>query len=308
MKWVEYSLETLRFFKVYYHSPSLNQNQLWDYCRYQCISLFTTQHLLNSHFFRHLFQVRSQLQTAIMSSSTTRHLPLLFISKSVSKSLLSNSSNFGRQHKSPNIFMTAASRYDRTFSTCRRPLQSYSPDKLPETTVRSKRIPIPTFRKAEAYLDNIALQDHHGDYSYRGLFESSASFSKILMNELGGKMQERVAFLCPNSASYIITQWACSMSGQIGKHFAAPFILVTVSGYGNFCHRFSKKLCSFWKNAHTKVFEIILTRSWCTSKQLTLYSIFCTWNFGFCKNIDATYFETSYIQKSETATTFSFSL
>ncbi|CAH0390065.1 unnamed protein product [Bemisia tabaci] len=150
-----------------------------------------------------------------MSSSTTRHLPLLFISKSVSKSLLSNSSNFGRQHKSPNIFMTAASRYDRTFSTCRRPLQSYSPDKLPETTVRSKRIPIPTFRKAEAYLDNIALQDHHGDYSYRGLFESSASFSKILMNELGGKMQERVAFLCPNSASYIITQWACSMSGQI---------------------------------------------------------------------------------------------
>jgi malonyl-CoA/methylmalonyl-CoA synthetase len=34
---------------------------------------------------------------------------------------------------------------------------------------------------------------------------------------LGGKKQERVAFLCPNDASYIIAQWACWMSGQIGK-------------------------------------------------------------------------------------------
>jgi hypothetical protein len=38
---------------------------------------------------------------------------------------------------------------------------------------------------------------------------------------LDGKKQERVAFLCPNDASYVIVQWACWMSGQIGEEYYA---------------------------------------------------------------------------------------
>lgn len=76
---------------------------------------------------------------------------------------------------------------------------------------------VPIFRHAPRYSDHIALRDRHGDYTYRGIFLSSRQFAGELSSYLDGKKQERVAFLCPNDASYVIVQWACWMSGQIGK-------------------------------------------------------------------------------------------
>lgn len=81
----------------------------------------------------------------------------------------------------------------------------------------SKSSVVPVFRHAPQFSDRIALRDRHGDYTYRGIFLSSRQFAGEISGYLGGKKQERVAFLCPNDASYIIAQWACWMSGQIGK-------------------------------------------------------------------------------------------
>lgn len=76
---------------------------------------------------------------------------------------------------------------------------------------------VPIFRHAPQFSDRIALRDRHGDYTYRGIFLSSRQFAGEISSYLAGKKRERIAFLCPNDASYIIVQWACWMSGQIGK-------------------------------------------------------------------------------------------
>ena len=46
---------------------------------------------------------------------------------------------------------------------------------------------------------------------------SSKQFSNDLNTLIGQGKQERIAFLMPNDAGYVITQWACWMSGQIGN-------------------------------------------------------------------------------------------
>lgn len=55
-----------------------------------------------------------------------------------------------------------------------------------------------------------------------GLFLSSRQLAHQITELLKGKEQERVAFLCPSDATYVITQWACWMSGQIGMYFDGP--------------------------------------------------------------------------------------
>ncbi|XP_067006319.2 malonate--CoA ligase ACSF3, mitochondrial [Anabrus simplex] len=85
----------------------------------------------------------------------------------------------------------------------------------PSETIQQKTSVVPVFRQAGQYCDRIALRDIHGEYTYRGIFLSSRQFASEIRDYLGGNYQERVAFLCPNDATYVITQWACFMSGQI---------------------------------------------------------------------------------------------
>lgn len=75
---------------------------------------------------------------------------------------------------------------------------------------------VPVFKQARQFGDQSALRDMHGDYTYRGLFLSARQFANELTKLLGGAQQQRVAFLLPNDASYVIVQWACWISGQIG--------------------------------------------------------------------------------------------
>lgn len=81
----------------------------------------------------------------------------------------------------------------------------------------SLKFPTPSFRLATQWPDKIAITDQHGDYSYRNLVSSSKILADKLTEELNEKIQERVAFLCPNDATYIMMQWACWMTGQISK-------------------------------------------------------------------------------------------
>lgn len=84
-----------------------------------------------------------------------------------------------------------------------------------KTTSPNKAVVTPIFKNAPLFADKTALRDCHGYYTYMGLFLSSRQFAHQITELLKGKEQERVAFLCPNDASYVITQWACWMSGQI---------------------------------------------------------------------------------------------
>ncbi|CAG5081803.1 Similar to Acsf3: Malonate--CoA ligase ACSF3 [Cotesia congregata] len=76
---------------------------------------------------------------------------------------------------------------------------------------------VPIFRNAIKFGDKTALRDLQGYYTYRGLFLSSRQFAGELSNILKEGQQERIAFLMPNDARYVIVQWACWMSGQIGS-------------------------------------------------------------------------------------------
>ena len=107
----------------------------------------------------------------------------------------------------------SSSRKQQTYAACAR---TQTATREPIRCSNSPVVPI--FRQAPQFNDRIALKDRHGDYTYRGLFLSSRQFAGEITNSLEGKRQERVAFLCPNDASYLIVQWACWMSGQIGKY------------------------------------------------------------------------------------------
>ncbi|XP_057334318.1 malonate--CoA ligase ACSF3, mitochondrial [Microplitis mediator] len=74
---------------------------------------------------------------------------------------------------------------------------------------------IPVFRNAIKFGDKTALRDLQGDYTYRGLYLSSRQFCGDLSEFLKDGQQERIAFLMPSDARYVIVQWACWMSGQI---------------------------------------------------------------------------------------------
>jgi hypothetical protein len=78
---------------------------------------------------------------------------------------------------------------------------------------------------------------------------------------LDGKKQERVAFLCPNDASYIIAQWACWMSGQIGKFVLQTWVLkFTPLIHVQFMYsQLQCDLCSCNTNAKVCQFYVVYT-------------------------------------------------
>lgn len=76
----------------------------------------------------------------------------------------------------------------------------------------------PVFEYAHKYKDRIALRDRHGQYTYSGLYFSSEQFSKKIRESDNFVVGGRIAFLCPNDASYVLTQWACWISRQIGNY------------------------------------------------------------------------------------------
>lgn len=75
---------------------------------------------------------------------------------------------------------------------------------------------LPVFKQAERFKDNIALSDQHGEHTYEQIYRLSGHLAWLIQNILGeDTAQERVAFLCPNDVSYVISQWATWMAGHI---------------------------------------------------------------------------------------------
>ncbi|KAK3920845.1 Malonate--CoA ligase ACSF3, mitochondrial [Frankliniella fusca] len=71
------------------------------------------------------------------------------------------------------------------------------------------------FRRAVQHAGSTALRDRHAEYTYAGLWRCSRLLAEAVSEALEGRRGQRVAFLCPNDASYVMALWACWISGQI---------------------------------------------------------------------------------------------
>ncbi|KAM6250559.1 malonate--CoA ligase ACSF3, mitochondrial isoform 2-T3 [Spheniscus humboldti] len=77
----------------------------------------------------------------------------------------------------------------------------------------------PVFTRALAFGDKIAIIDKNGEHTYRALLSQSLRLSQEIWRALECSSrdlkEERISFLCPNDASYVVAQWASWMSGGI---------------------------------------------------------------------------------------------
>ena len=84
---------------------------------------------------------------------------------------------------------------------------------------RSTHLVEPVFLKADNFSDRIAIVDQHGPHSYRNLLMLTNYLTDKICDKLKAKKDDtngkRVAFLCPNDISYVVTQWSAWMSGSV---------------------------------------------------------------------------------------------
>ncbi|XP_041125150.1 malonate--CoA ligase ACSF3, mitochondrial [Polyodon spathula] len=77
----------------------------------------------------------------------------------------------------------------------------------------------PVFTRAAGFGDKLAIVDSNGRHSYQDLYRSSLGLARQILKVLNcgsGDLQgERISFLCPNDASYVVAQWASWMCGGI---------------------------------------------------------------------------------------------
>ncbi|XP_062557208.1 malonate--CoA ligase ACSF3, mitochondrial [Armigeres subalbatus] len=79
----------------------------------------------------------------------------------------------------------------------------------------NRNLIVPPFKRALLYGEKSAVRDHTGDYSFIQIYEAVKRLALQISNCCGSASQSRVAFICPNNATYVISQWACWFSGQI---------------------------------------------------------------------------------------------
>ncbi|XP_068200584.1 malonate--CoA ligase ACSF3, mitochondrial [Palaemon carinicauda] len=74
----------------------------------------------------------------------------------------------------------------------------------------------PTYGNAKNFQNRIAIVDEHGEHTYDQILKFSGHLARLIQNTLEkGVSQQRVAFLCPNDVSYVITQWATWIAGHV---------------------------------------------------------------------------------------------
>lgn len=78
-----------------------------------------------------------------------------------------------------------------------------------------KKLVVPPFKRALLHGQKSAIRDQTGDYSFIQLYEAVKRLAIQISSCCGSASQSRVAFICPNDATYVISQWACWFSGQI---------------------------------------------------------------------------------------------
>lgn len=94
--------------------------------------------------------------------------------------------------------------------------------KLYEQEVARELI-VPPFKRALLYGEKAAIRDQIGDYSFIQLYEAVKRLAAQISKCCGSASQSRVAFLCPNNITYVISQWACWFSGQVAVPLNAKY-------------------------------------------------------------------------------------
>ena len=76
---------------------------------------------------------------------------------------------------------------------------------------------VPVFLKAEDYTGRTAIIDQNGRFSYDDILHYSAALSQQLLTLANRSSLDngRVAFLCENDMSYVVTQWAAWIAGGV---------------------------------------------------------------------------------------------
>lgn len=116
----------------------------------------------------------------------------------------------------------------------------------------------PIHQRSLLYGNHIAIKDNIGEYRYIELYAGAKKFAQQLSNVCHGfGTNKKIAFLCTNSAVYILIQWACWIAGQIAvplnphhpndllKYFLSDCqacVLITVPEYEEKCANLSKSL------------------------------------------------------------------
>ena len=79
----------------------------------------------------------------------------------------------------------------------------------------------PVFLRAQDFGDKVAVVSQHGQYTYNDILNYSAKlvqeiskFVKV-QSKKGDNFNPRIAFLCENDLSYVVTQWAVFMAGCV---------------------------------------------------------------------------------------------
>lgn len=76
---------------------------------------------------------------------------------------------------------------------------------------------VPVFRKAVEFPERTAVLDHRKSLTYASLFMNARDLANRLLMKYSPEIGDRVVFLAPNDASYVVTQWATWMAGCIGE-------------------------------------------------------------------------------------------
>ncbi|XP_053657994.1 malonate--CoA ligase ACSF3, mitochondrial [Anopheles marshallii] len=94
--------------------------------------------------------------------------------------------------------------------------------KLYEQEVARELI-VPPFKRALLYGEKAAIRDQMGNFSFIQLYEAVKRLAAQISKCCGSASQSRVAFLCPNNITYVISQWACWFSGQVAVPLNAKY-------------------------------------------------------------------------------------
>ncbi|XP_050079763.1 malonate--CoA ligase ACSF3, mitochondrial [Anopheles maculipalpis] len=87
----------------------------------------------------------------------------------------------------------------------------------------ARQLIVPPFKRALLYGEKAAIRDQAGDFSFIQLYEAVKRLAAQISKCCGSASQSRVAFLCPNNITYVISQWACWFSGQVAVPLNAKY-------------------------------------------------------------------------------------
>ncbi|XP_045455867.1 malonate--CoA ligase ACSF3, mitochondrial [Melitaea cinxia] len=74
---------------------------------------------------------------------------------------------------------------------------------------------VPVFKRALLFPSRVALQDEIGTYTYARLYQAATALSKDIAAQLLGDTERTISYMCTNSASHVVVQWAIWMTGNI---------------------------------------------------------------------------------------------